>query len=176
MVRKSRRVVMSSSRFRGMSGRRRVGQMVASRSPSVKATGWHDPVSDHWFQQTWFSGTKPAFRDIGVLGRLTGGLRSYIDANTAKFQAESTGRAGGRGARLEVGQAALAAVGEGPRGGGRGGARGGGRLGARASTRSATPLRSAAAPSRDASAAKAASWQQQIDELVGGGGGEGEGE
>lgn len=27
---------------------------------------WHDPVSDHWFQQVWF-GKRPAFRDLGVL-------------------------------------------------------------------------------------------------------------
>ncbi|HEV7799370.1 MAG TPA: hypothetical protein VGO73_14525 [Pyrinomonadaceae bacterium] len=28
---------------------------------------WHDPVSDHWFQQTFFTGSKPAFRDIGKI-------------------------------------------------------------------------------------------------------------
>jgi hypothetical protein len=28
---------------------------------------WHDPVSDHWFQEIFFSGTKPTFRDIGQL-------------------------------------------------------------------------------------------------------------
>ena len=28
---------------------------------------WHDPISDHWFQQTFFSGSKPRFRDIGKL-------------------------------------------------------------------------------------------------------------
>ncbi|MDQ6881617.1 MAG: hypothetical protein M3150_05945 [Pseudomonadota bacterium] len=26
---------------------------------------WHDVVSDHWWQQTWFDGTKPKFRDLG---------------------------------------------------------------------------------------------------------------
>jgi hypothetical protein len=28
---------------------------------------WHDPVSDHWFQSTFFSGLKPRFRDIGKI-------------------------------------------------------------------------------------------------------------
>ena len=27
---------------------------------------WHDPVTDHWFQETFF-GAKPAFRDLGQL-------------------------------------------------------------------------------------------------------------
>jgi hypothetical protein len=28
---------------------------------------WHDPVSDHWFQETFFGGTKSKFRDIGKI-------------------------------------------------------------------------------------------------------------
>lgn len=28
---------------------------------------WHDPVTDHWFQETFFSGTKSKFRDLGRL-------------------------------------------------------------------------------------------------------------
>ncbi|MDT7604641.1 MAG: hypothetical protein QOF61_2638, partial [Acidobacteriota bacterium] len=28
---------------------------------------WHDPVSDHWFQETFFSGKKPTFKDLGKL-------------------------------------------------------------------------------------------------------------
>jgi hypothetical protein len=28
---------------------------------------WHDPVTDHWFQETFFTGTKPQFRDIGKI-------------------------------------------------------------------------------------------------------------
>jgi hypothetical protein len=28
---------------------------------------WHDPVTDHWFQETFFSGPKPTFRDIGKI-------------------------------------------------------------------------------------------------------------
>jgi hypothetical protein len=42
---------------------------------------WHDPVSDHWFQQTFF-GTKPATKDLGVLQRGTRSLREMIDELT----------------------------------------------------------------------------------------------
>lgn len=35
---------------------------------------WHDPVTDHWFQETFFSGNKSRFRD---LGRLTAATRSF---------------------------------------------------------------------------------------------------
>jgi hypothetical protein len=44
---------------------------------------WHDPVSDHWWQQTWFSGNAPKFRDIGVFDAREGGaLRAWIDSQT----------------------------------------------------------------------------------------------
>jgi len=42
---------------------------------------WHDPISDHWWQEVWFD-AKPKFRDLGVLGRLKGSLRATIDAMT----------------------------------------------------------------------------------------------
>jgi hypothetical protein len=42
---------------------------------------WHDPVSDHWWQVVYF-GDQPEFRDLGVLGQLTGSIRSWIDAQT----------------------------------------------------------------------------------------------
>jgi len=35
---------------------------------------WHDPVTDHWFQETFFTGNKPRFRD---LGRLTAAAKSF---------------------------------------------------------------------------------------------------
>ncbi|WP_328929450.1 hypothetical protein OG429_36035 [Streptomyces sp. NBC_00190] len=42
---------------------------------------WREPVSDEWWQQTWFEGDEPKFRN---LGRLTGSgsLRAAIDAKT----------------------------------------------------------------------------------------------
>lgn len=35
---------------------------------------WHDPVTDHWFQETFFTGNAPRFRD---LGRLTAAAKSF---------------------------------------------------------------------------------------------------
>lgn len=48
---------------------------------------WHDPVSDHWWQQTWFGGPAPQFRDLGVLTGRAGSLRAAVD-----FKAQSTRR------------------------------------------------------------------------------------
>ena len=44
---------------------------------------WHEPVSDHWWQQTWF-GAKPEFRDLGVFDTAKAGmsLRAWIDRQT----------------------------------------------------------------------------------------------
>lgn len=41
---------------------------------------WHDPVSNHWWQLTYFG--KKAYRDLGVLGQLKGNLRATIDSMT----------------------------------------------------------------------------------------------
>ena len=41
---------------------------------------WHEPVSDHWWQQIWFGTPKPKFRDLGVMTGRTGSLRAAIDA------------------------------------------------------------------------------------------------
>ncbi len=43
---------------------------------------WHDPVSDHWWQQTWFGGSAPVFRDLGVFERGAQSLREMVDART----------------------------------------------------------------------------------------------
>ncbi|WP_019075894.1 hypothetical protein [Streptomyces hokutonensis] len=43
---------------------------------------WHDPVSDHWFQQVWFNTPQPTFRDLGRLTARAGSLRSAIDSRT----------------------------------------------------------------------------------------------
>jgi len=44
---------------------------------------WHDPISDHWFQQTWFSGSKPRFRDIGKITASQGeNLRALLYRHT----------------------------------------------------------------------------------------------
>ncbi|MFC7258592.1 hypothetical protein [Streptomyces lutosisoli] len=43
---------------------------------------WHDPVSDHWWQQIWFDSDQPRFRDLGRLTARAGSLRSAIDSRT----------------------------------------------------------------------------------------------
>lgn len=56
---------------------------------------WVDSTSGHWWQETWFGGAGPTFRDIGPIDAAAGSLRSQIDritsAETAK--ALSPGRA-----------------------------------------------------------------------------------
>ena len=43
---------------------------------------WHDPVSDHWWQQVWF-GQRKEYRDLGVFDVAQHqSLRSWIDAGT----------------------------------------------------------------------------------------------
>jgi hypothetical protein len=42
---------------------------------------WHEPVSDHWFQATFF-GAELEFVDIGVIDASKGSLRSQIDKST----------------------------------------------------------------------------------------------
>ena len=50
---------------------------------------WHDPVSDHWFQQTFFGAT-PVFKDLGVLAQANGSIRTQIYAKTPEaFQART---------------------------------------------------------------------------------------
>jgi hypothetical protein len=43
---------------------------------------WKDPVSKHWWQQTWFSGSAPVFRDLGKLTSKGASMRSAIDRIT----------------------------------------------------------------------------------------------
>ena len=43
---------------------------------------WHDPNSDHWWQQIWF-GSRKEYRDLGVFDAAKhGSLRSFIDSQT----------------------------------------------------------------------------------------------
>jgi hypothetical protein len=50
---------------------------------------WKDPVSGHWWQQTWFKGTAPEFRDLGKLTSKAESLRSMIDRVTEKDTAKA---------------------------------------------------------------------------------------
>lgn len=42
---------------------------------------WHDPVSNHWWQQVWFGSSK-RYRDLGVFDAAAGSLRAWIDSQT----------------------------------------------------------------------------------------------
>jgi hypothetical protein len=42
---------------------------------------WHEPVSDHWWQQIWF-GQRKEYRDLGVFDAATGSLRAWVDGQT----------------------------------------------------------------------------------------------
>jgi hypothetical protein len=42
---------------------------------------WHDPVSDHWWQQVWFKQRKE-YRDLGVFEKTVKSLRAEIDSRT----------------------------------------------------------------------------------------------
>ncbi len=42
---------------------------------------WHDPVSDHWWQQVWF-GSRPQFKDLGVFDGQAASLREWVDSQT----------------------------------------------------------------------------------------------
>jgi hypothetical protein len=42
---------------------------------------WHDPVSDHWWQQVWF-GQRKQYRDLGVFDASAGSVRAWVDGQT----------------------------------------------------------------------------------------------
>jgi hypothetical protein len=63
---------------------------------------WHDPASDHWWQETWFGGAEPRFRDLGRFDAKAGSLRAQIDRITGADQAKvmAAGRPAARAAGL----------------------------------------------------------------------------
>lgn len=49
---------------------------------------WHDPVTDHWFQETFFTGSKPKFTDLGKLTASGKSFRRQIyDVTGQAFEA-----------------------------------------------------------------------------------------
>ncbi|MDT5122853.1 MAG: hypothetical protein QOC96_2335 [Acidobacteriota bacterium] len=54
---------------------------------------WHDPVSDHWWQETYF-GSRRRYVNLGVLGRMDGSFRSQINRRTKAYykKLEPTGK------------------------------------------------------------------------------------
>lgn len=43
---------------------------------------WHDPVSNHWWQEVWLGTAKPKFRDLGAMTQRSGSVRAWIDRRT----------------------------------------------------------------------------------------------
>lgn len=54
---------------------------------------WHEPVTDHWWQLTFF-GPQRSFRDLGQLSAKNGSLRSQIDRLTEAESAKQRKRVG----------------------------------------------------------------------------------
>jgi hypothetical protein len=42
---------------------------------------WHDPASDHWWQETFFT-QRRQYRDLGVFDAKSGSVRAWVDAQT----------------------------------------------------------------------------------------------
>jgi hypothetical protein len=68
---------------------------------------WKDSVSGHWWQETWFDGGEPVFRDIGAADAKAGSIRAFVDrlTGTRTAQAIARGRVSAHGAGLTVAQA-----------------------------------------------------------------------
>ena len=51
-------------------------------------------MSGHWWQEIWFDGGQPSFRDIGAADAKAGSIRAFIDRITSKdtLKAMSRGR------------------------------------------------------------------------------------
>ena len=68
---------------------------------------WLDPPSNHWWQEIWFDGDQPSFRDLGVLDqKTTGNVRAVIDRLTI----EDTLKAMGRGRKKALAAGLTSAV------------------------------------------------------------------
>jgi len=65
---------------------------------------WLDIASDTWWQETWFRGDSPTFRNLGQMSIENGSLRGQIDRMTFKETSEavSRGRAVARAAGVSV--------------------------------------------------------------------------
>lgn len=66
---------------------------------------WQDAASGHWWQEVWFSGNQPSFRDLGAINqKASGNARSSIDRETMTdtMKAISRGRGKAEAAGLTV--------------------------------------------------------------------------
>jgi len=67
---------------------------------------WKDAVSGHWWQQIWFDGGQPTFRDIGPAVASEGSMRAFVDRVTSRDTARAIarGRVSAKMAGLTVAQ------------------------------------------------------------------------
>jgi hypothetical protein len=71
---------------------------------------WHDPKTDHWFQETFFDGDKPKFVDLGRLTAKAGkNIRRLIDDKLGELLLETSEP---KGEDLSVLTAAIESAGE----------------------------------------------------------------
>jgi hypothetical protein len=66
---------------------------------------WQDPVSGHWWQETWFDGDSSTFGDLGIIDQKAhGSIRAAIDRITSKdtLKAIRRGRRSAQAAGLAV--------------------------------------------------------------------------
>jgi hypothetical protein len=68
---------------------------------------WLDVASNTWWQETWFSGNKPSFRNLGQMSARNGSFRTQIDRLTS--QDRSRAMSGGLRAAKAAGLSATAA-------------------------------------------------------------------
>jgi hypothetical protein len=63
---------------------------------------WLDPMTNSWWQETWFGGAQSVFRELGPLSAANGSIRSQIDRLTSRatHDAVMPGRAAARAAGL----------------------------------------------------------------------------
>ena len=53
---------------------------------------WKEPATGHLWQQVWFRGAMPTFRDLGSVGPQYASLRCFVDRFTAADTAKALGR------------------------------------------------------------------------------------
>jgi hypothetical protein len=63
---------------------------------------WMDPSTGSWWQEIWFDGNQPSFRELGKLDAQNGSFRSQIDRRTAPDtqRAHASGLRGAKGAGI----------------------------------------------------------------------------
>jgi hypothetical protein len=70
---------------------------------------WLDPASNHWWQEIWFDGAQPSFRDLGAIDqKVSGNVRAAIDRITMPDTLKAIARGRGRATAAGITAAAIA--------------------------------------------------------------------